>query len=433
MLRARYGRSGRRVALAAALGLLMVAASSCGGSNSTGSPAAGSSSVAAKLSGSPVKVMTVASVNWNGPAFPDILTSAKLYEQWINARGGIDGHALQVITCDDQGDANQTAACGRKAVAENVVAVVGSFTLNSDKIVPILQTRNIPWFGICCSLSDADRHDAVSFPFGGQGATPGLAVKAYRDGCRHIGLLSLDLGAAAKFNEDLLRKGVKSIGAAQAYAKTVLVPVSAQDYSPQAAQVKDGTDCIVGFLADNNWASFLTAFQQAGGKQRLYGYQGNLNGKIAERFPEQTQNAVVGGGYSDLSLPAWDDFRAAIDKFDAPKDLDYNSSAALGTWAAYSGFTQVAKSITGELTNASFLSAASRAKIDLKGMAPPVDFSKPVEGMARLGLGRVFTNAVTFDVIKDGRRQPFRNGAFYDMSNALRDQPLGNAGPLGGA
>src|SRR4051794_24727139 len=91
--------------------------SSSGGSGaeatSTSTPAAGP-----KLTKAPIKTMTIAAVNWNGPAYPNILATAKLYAQYINDRGGIQGHPLQVITCDEQGDPNQLAACGRRAVSE---------------------------------------------------------------------------------------------------------------------------------------------------------------------------------------------------------------------------------------------------------------------------------------------------------------------------
>ena len=36
----------------------------------------------------------------------------------------------------------------------------------------------------------------------------------------------------------------------------------------------------------------------------------------------------------------WDDYRAALEKYNAP-DLDWNSLAGLGTWAALTAFTNV--------------------------------------------------------------------------------------------
>jgi ABC-type branched-subunit amino acid transport system substrate-binding protein len=53
--------------------------------------------------------MTVAPVNTNLPPYPNIPASAQVFEKYINAKGGINGHPLQVETCDDRGDPNEGA------------------------------------------------------------------------------------------------------------------------------------------------------------------------------------------------------------------------------------------------------------------------------------------------------------------------------------
>ena len=48
--------------------------------------------------------------------------------------------------------------------------------------------------------------------------------------------------------------------------------------------------------------------------------------------------------------------------------LDYNSLGGLGTWAAFTGFTQIAETIEGEITAESFYQAAdSTSSLDLNG------------------------------------------------------------------
>ena len=114
-----------------------------------------------------------------------------------------------------------------------------------------------------------------------------------------------------------------------ANAKFVKLPLAAQDYSAQVAQATDGTDCIYGGIADSNWAAFLPAFKSAGATQRLYGLQGNLNGKIAEAFPKETEGGIVVNSYPNIAGDDVDDYRAALEKYKAP-DLDWNSLAGLG-------------------------------------------------------------------------------------------------------
>ena len=82
--------------------------------SNTTTPAGSTAGSSAAPSGSPIKVMTIASVNYSGPNYENILETAKLYQDWINAHGGIKGHPLQVTTCDEQGDPTKTAQCGQR-------------------------------------------------------------------------------------------------------------------------------------------------------------------------------------------------------------------------------------------------------------------------------------------------------------------------------
>src|SRR5689334_8349235 len=86
------------VVVASVVAALALAACGGGGSSSSSS-SSGTSTPAKKLTGAPIKAMTVASVNTQGPPFPQILETAKVYEKWINDNGGIAGHPLQVVTC----------------------------------------------------------------------------------------------------------------------------------------------------------------------------------------------------------------------------------------------------------------------------------------------------------------------------------------------
>jgi branched-chain amino acid transport system substrate-binding protein len=57
-----------------------------------------------------------------------IVNAVKLLVQEQNAKGGLLGHPLQVIVCDDEGQAAQAAICARQLVDDGVFAVVGSYS-----------------------------------------------------------------------------------------------------------------------------------------------------------------------------------------------------------------------------------------------------------------------------------------------------------------
>ncbi|MCW2542244.1 MAG: putative lipoprotein [Frankiales bacterium] len=424
--RLKLGRGSTLIALSAVAVLVLAA---CGGSSkntnadagSTGG--GGSSTSSTPLTGAPIKTMTLAAVNYNGPNYANILTTAKLYEKWINAHGGIKGHPLEVTVCDEQGDPNKTAKCGRDAVANKAVAVIGSYTLNGDSILPELAAAKTSWFGICCAATGGELQNPIVQQLGSGGSYAGLTVKAVADGCKNIDLVLADTGASADLLTTIVKNALKSANGPELHAR-VLIPLTAQDYSAQVAQATDGTDCILGVIAESAWAPFLTAYASSGGTQRLYGPQGNLDQKIISKFPKDvTEGAVVVGSYSDLTLPVWADYNAAIKQYDAPKDQDYNSLGGLGTWAAYVAFNNIASTLTDPTDPAAFLAAAQVAKVDLKGMVAPVDFAAKFTG-----LGSTFLNDVnrtgTFDIVKDGKLVPFKDGAFYDFTNAMVGKPL---------
>jgi hypothetical protein len=132
----------------------------------------------------------------------------------------------------------------------------------------------------------------------------------------------------------------------------------------------------------------------------------------------------VVGYYSDITLPAWADYRAAIAQYHAPSTEDYNSLGGLGTWAAYYGFQQVIDSMTGPINNVTFLAAAQQTTdLNMGGLAPNSDFAKKFTGLGPSFLNET-NNAVTFDTVKDGKLTPFDGGKFFDMSNAMLGQKL---------
>jgi ABC-type branched-subunit amino acid transport system substrate-binding protein len=329
------------------------------------------------LKGEPIKTMTIASVNWNGPQYPNILETAKLYAKWVNDNGGIAGRPLEVEVCDEMGDPNQLATCGRNAIAHKDVAVVGSYSIAGDRIVPVLENGQTAWFGTCCALTPAEANSPVSFNFGpGAANTAAYAVKAADMGCKKASLVSLDIPTKNQgfeaWSNVLESRGV-------AVGPKVAVPLAAADYAPQVAQATgSGVDCVIGGLTETQWAAFLPAFKQSGSTARLIGAQGNLNQKVIKNFPEVGKGAQIIGTFPDITAPAFKDFKDAIATYKPTEGLDYNSLAGLGTWTAYTAFKSIVEGMKGPVDNKTFLAAAGKATaVDTGGMLPVMNLSKP--------------------------------------------------------
>jgi ABC-type branched-subunit amino acid transport system substrate-binding protein len=405
------------VALMAAVLLL----SACGSSSKTTSTPAttsgsGSTSTAAPAgspaTGSPIVTYTFTDVNTQGPQYKNIEETERVSADWINAHGGIAGHKLDAHFCDAQGTPTQAAACARQAVAAHAVAVVGNFTFTGDAIVPILAAAHIAYFGNCCAVSASELTSPDSFPIGNQPLyAVGAVQRAVQDGCKH--LVGVIIQGAESF-EPLMSNAAKALHTTLKY---VSLPATAKDYSSQVAQATSGgTDCLIMVVSETPYIAWNAAFTQSGSKARMYGPQGNLDAVSIKGFTAATNGDIVAGMFPDLALPAWADYRAALKQYNADPTQDYNSLGGLGTWAAYQAFKQIVTGMSGPITADAFLKTASTAKVNLPGMIPPIDFSKPWNKLGGpKGYDRIFNKSVVFSKVVNGKIVPLTS-TFEDVS-----------------
>lgn len=406
--------------MAVVLGLVVAA---CGGGSDTSSggqaPATTASGVAAPT-GEPIKLMTVTTLNANGPTYENIAITARLAADYLNERGGIQGRPVEVIVCDEQFDAAVAAACARQAIEEGVVSVVGSFTFFAEAIVPVTAASDITWFGACCAISPSELGSPHSFPMGNQPMYAVAAVKrAVEDGCENISAVVVE-GADAIFLPPM-------VNAMKAYGrefKDIITPSPvSQDYSAEVARTISGVDCMVVILSETPFLTWNTAYAQAQTSVQQYGPQGNLNAVSAKGAERATDGNIIGGMYPDLATPPWDDYRAMLEAQNIDQVAnDFNSLGGMGTWAAYMGFAQIAEKISGEITAASFFAAASATTaLDLNGMVPVLDFTKEwTDGLP--GYNRLFNRSVVYSQLSNGQVIPLDNN-FTDVSDLALGVP----------
>lgn len=420
----RLNRHTLRSLLALLLAFVMLAAA-CGGS-SDDSSADGSDEEAAAATateeptGEPIKVMTVTTLNAAGPTYQNIANTAEVYAEYINARGGIAGRPLEVTVCDEMFDPAVAATCARDAVEGDMVSIVGSFTFFAESIVPVIAESDITWFGPCCPITPSELTSPHSFPIGNQPMYAVGAVKrAIEDGCSAISAVIID---GAQIFIPPMENAMAALG--QEFVDTIILPPTAQDYSSEVAQATTDADCVIGVISETPYITWNTAWSQSGTDVRQYGPQGNLNEVSAAGNEEATNGDIVAGMYPDISTAPWDEYRLALDEggYDM-SELDYNSLGGMGTWAAFVGFTQIAESIDGEITAASFFEAASTTdNLDLNGMVPTLDFTQEwSDGLD--GYQRLFNRSVVFSTLEDGKVVPLTTD-FEDVG----DLATGKAG-----
>src|SRR5579863_9927140 len=139
---------GTVIAVAAAVAL----AAGCSSSSSSSAADAASAGSASSAAKAPIRLMVdttmTPAASLGGLTFPYPAVDAKAAAAALNKTGGIDGHQVVIDVCDNQGNPNQSAACGREAKSNGDIAVVGSWdVLGAAEILPVLQAEGIPYIG----------------------------------------------------------------------------------------------------------------------------------------------------------------------------------------------------------------------------------------------------------------------------------------------
>jgi ABC-type branched-subunit amino acid transport system substrate-binding protein len=278
---ARPGRSARwrlGAGLVAAAGLVTLSA--CASSSSSGStPSSGSTSSAASTAtaaatapaasssgstatGSVLKIMIEGAISGPVYALPEMVTGAQAGVDRVNSEGGVEGHKLQLVTCDDQGNPNNDAACGRTAVSDGVVAVVGGLSVYDTEFIPSLQAANIPYIGSSDIVPD-DHTSPVSFPINAAIVDyHGTAAQLARRGCKQAAVVAPDQpGVAAgveAIKDGFLQSGGKS-------ATSYEVPPTESDFTSLVATAQaGGAQCFALTTGPQQTAEMLLAIKKSG-------------------------------------------------------------------------------------------------------------------------------------------------------------------------
>src|SRR4029079_7059871 len=225
---------------------LLLGLAACGGGDDDETTDSSSSALPTQdpnveFTGYPVTVMTMSTYDtdtFNAKAVLDIAQGAVVQ---INNAGGIGGHEVKLVTCNDEADPNKAADCAQQAVDEGVAAMVGGFTANGDAVMPILEAAGIPWFAPP-GISAAELSSENSYPItSGVLGLAGLGQMAAQDGCESVASVNYDLPSAGQISQ-LVDLALQN----QGHDKSTLikVPPTPTDFTSLPADRSDH-DCAV--------------------------------------------------------------------------------------------------------------------------------------------------------------------------------------------
>jgi ABC-type branched-subunit amino acid transport system substrate-binding protein len=383
--------------------------------------ACGDSNGASDSADAPIKVMQILdTTSQNSVSFPEMAKVGDAVIAKLNAGGGVDGRKIELLHCDSKTDPNVTIDCARKAVQEKVVAVVGVYAQNADKLVAVLKQAKIPYLPAFPTLP-AEFDSPNSFALAGAiiVASSAMGVVAGRE-CNSVATVDAD-SPAADFIDSLAAAGLKTRG-----KKPVLVakvPLKPGDYSAEATEIADsGADCVVSNLAPPHAAALYPALVAAGSTQRIIGFEGSsLSTSLIGDLPGFLENAVNVNFFVPSTDPAWKEYHDTLDKFGDPDKFDFTTP---GTKFAYCTFHVLAQALDMVLSkdqavdSASVLEALGNiSKTDTGGLMPDIDLTSPAPIKE---FTRLFGRTVSYEVVKDGKITPLGDGTFEDLTPVLQ-------------
>jgi branched-chain amino acid transport system substrate-binding protein len=376
--------------LAAVIPLAAACASHSGAGSSTSSKA-----------GSPLTVFTMDPPP--SPTFGDISVGPRAAAAAINKQGGVDGHPINVVVCNPGapfGTPDQTATCLTQMESnQNVLALIGAFTLYTSDFYEALAPRNIPNLGSLPSVN-VDFTNGLSYPLqpSNDEVYAGLSLMAVNQGCTKAAFVGSSQAGTIGTASAAWAKGAKYKGLA--LASTLDVPTSQVDFAPTIASLKgEGVNCIGFGLEGSQLQPLMTAIKSSGG-----GIKVMANVTAA---PQATLNALgplADGLFLDDILKPPGTTPAATSRLEASVKLVAPNgvpgySIIEPSWGGVQLFAQaaaIAFKTHSTLTPGDINAAIQTITNFDYGFTEPIDFSKPgsIKGSPALRLTTVYEEKI---------------------------------------
>ncbi|WP_157970544.1 ABC transporter substrate-binding protein [Nakamurella deserti] len=336
-------------------------------------------------------------------AFPDFGAGGTVGADQVNADGGVNGHPIDLVTCNTDGTPAASVKCANQFVSDEVVAVVQGIDLSSDTALEILAGAGIPFVGHTpFGSAQADSPDAWFF-----GAAPGafysVPLKTLKEeyGARTVAFLNPDSPVDRSVADISLVPAAEALG----------IDLSLNFYSTPA----NYNAAFASAVADNPDAVFIigpepdcTAFIQAA---RTLGYQGDIFAGSCGQFVT-ADPAAAEGVLADSDLYATSD-TSGIPESAARQIATYLKAVEGQPAANVDNFTQmtfsamqdlaaVARTVDGEVT-AESLTAALRGFSGVDSfMGQPLN----CDGKQWPDNMSICAPGLLVHVVKDGKLQP---------------------------
>ncbi len=301
-----------------------------------------------------------------------------VWANWVNLKGGLNGHPVRVITADDGGDPSRNLSLTRDLVEnQGVVAFVGNITpLSLNGAKAYLEQKQIPIVG--GDLTDVGWYQSpMFFPQGAliDGPLRGSAALAVKHGGPKVALLYCGEAAACYRARDLFQgDAVTKAGGQLAYSAQV--SLAQPDFTAECLQLRfREIDALVATVDGNSLARIARDCKQQNVDVQYVSFALALVDSLR-------QSPHLDGLVGTTGLFPWmlrdkeaADYGAALARF-GPRINTSGSTAAV--WGSGLLLQAASRGLpAGTVTSADILDGLyALKKENLGGLAPPLTFRK---------------------------------------------------------
>ncbi|MER5361485.1 ABC transporter substrate-binding protein [Streptomyces sp. NPDC002785] len=379
----------------------------------------------------PLTVVTWAPGGATGPDtvnMAGMTAMARTYARWANSNGGLDGHKLRVVTCDEADTSAGAANCARLATKEKAVAVVGAYSRHGSSFMAPLEGARIPYIG-GYGASDEEFTSYNSYPInGGQAALLAGNAQQLARSCERVSVVRPDtLGGDGQ--AWLLKTGLTEAGRPEPAdiraAETATSYDEAAGRALQAAGTNDG--CVTAVLEDRT-ETFFDSFRRlepSYGNVRISSVLGSVGQPLIDSTGGRNspfEGAYLTGWYPDSGDARWDRMREVIRKHAfGDNRIDPDDTGVQTTWIAYTALNELVKSVDApQITAGKLVSALNHgAPVDTGGLTPVLRW-RYKDMLGSSAYPRIVNTRVTFQMVRHGRLVADKKG-FVDVMETLSE------------
>jgi len=243
----------------------------------------------------------------------DLATALEAAATAFNERGGANGSCIEVHTCDDGANADQSVDCVRQLDENGIVATVNdTTTAGNAEVAAALTAAGIPRVATNVSPSDWDAANAFALDASSTGSALLMPKALLEEGVEEIGVIRADLAQASAL-QGILAGMYEDDGAS--FPMDAAVPSGTTDYTQFILKADEaGVDGVMLAVGEQEAVQVVNAAKQLGSSLMVSATLGTFPSESVAEFGDFAEQMAFLSSFppATFDLPVYEALRADL-------------------------------------------------------------------------------------------------------------------------